>query len=222
MDDRSLFRFKPGYEQIPVETAFDWSEWGGFASAAEMCNNNGACRKSDPGVMCPSYRATGDEQHLTRGRANSLRLALSGQLGPDALTSDEMRRDDVAVRLVQGLPRECPTGVDMAKMKLEFLAPLQEAAQADPARPADRLPAALRAGRLGLFADSSICGSPADCWHGSARACSALAPNGPCRTGRRTSIAARPAAARVARSSYSSTPSTAISSRKTPKPPSGC
>src|SRR5580704_14067548 len=77
-DDRSLFRFKPGYRQIPVETAFDWSEWGGFASAAEMCNNNGACRKSDPGVMCPSYRATGDEQHLTRGRANTLRLALSG------------------------------------------------------------------------------------------------------------------------------------------------
>ena len=56
-----------------------------------MCNNNGACRKSDPGVMCPSYRATGDEQHLTRGRANTLRLALSGQLGADALASDEMR-----------------------------------------------------------------------------------------------------------------------------------
>src|SRR5579862_6203705 len=77
MDDRSLMRFKPGYRQVKVETAFDWSEWGGFASAAEMCNNNGACRKSDPGVMCPSYRATGDEQHLTRGRANTLRLALS-------------------------------------------------------------------------------------------------------------------------------------------------
>src|SRR5579863_3458841 len=95
MDDRSLFRFKPDYRQIPVETAFDWSEWGGFASATEMCNNNGACRKSDPGVMCPSYRATGDEQHLTRGRANTLRLALTGQLGPDALTSDEIGRAHV-------------------------------------------------------------------------------------------------------------------------------
>src|SRR5438067_306396 len=91
MDDRSLFRFKPGYRQVPLDTVLDWSEWGGFANAAEMCNNNGACRKSDPGVMCPSYRATGDEQHLTRGRANTLRLALSGQLGPEALVSDEMR-----------------------------------------------------------------------------------------------------------------------------------
>jgi FAD/FMN-containing dehydrogenase/Fe-S oxidoreductase len=122
MDDRSLFRFKPDYRQIPVETAFDWSEWGGFASAAEMCNNNGACRKSDPGVMCPSYRATGDEQHLTRGRANSLRLALSGQLGPDALTSDRMAETMSLCVSCKGCRRECPTGVDMAKMKLEFLA----------------------------------------------------------------------------------------------------
>src|SRR5438445_801974 len=66
MDDRSLFRFKPGYRQLPLDTVLDWSEWGGFAAAAEMCNNNGACRKSDPGAMCPPYRATGDEQHLTR------------------------------------------------------------------------------------------------------------------------------------------------------------
>ena len=122
MDDRTLFRFKPGYRQIPVETAFDWSEWGGFASAAEMCNNNGACRKSDPGVMCPSYRATGDEQHLTRGRANTLRLALSGQLGPDALTSDAMAETMSLCVSCKGCRRECPTGVDMAKMKLEFLA----------------------------------------------------------------------------------------------------
>jgi len=122
MDDRSLFRFKPDYRQVPVETAFDWSEWGGFASAAEMCNNNGACRKSDPGVMCPSYRATGDEQHLTRGRANTLRLALSGQLGPDALTSDAMAETMSLCVSCKGCRRECPTGVDMAKMKLEFLA----------------------------------------------------------------------------------------------------
>jgi FAD/FMN-containing dehydrogenase/Fe-S oxidoreductase len=121
MDDRALFRFKPGYRQVPIETAFDWSEWGGFANAAEMCNNNGACRKSDPGVMCPSYRATGDEQHLTRGRANSLRLALTGQLGPDALTSDAMAETMSLCVSCKGCRRECPTGVDMAKMKLEFL-----------------------------------------------------------------------------------------------------
>src|SRR5436309_956120 len=121
MDDRSLFRFKPGYRQLPLDTVLDWSEWGGFASATEMCNNNGACRKSDPGVMCPSYRATGDEQHLTRGRANTLRLALSGQLGPDALTSDAMRETMALCVSCKGCKRECPTGVDMAKMKVEFL-----------------------------------------------------------------------------------------------------
>jgi len=121
MDDRSLFRFKPDYRQLPVETALDWSEWGGFAAAAEMCNNNGACRARNAGVMCPSFRATGDEQHLTRGRANTLRLALSGQLGPDAFVSDDMRETMALCISCKGCKRECPTGVDMARMKIEFL-----------------------------------------------------------------------------------------------------
>jgi FAD/FMN-containing dehydrogenase/Fe-S oxidoreductase len=122
MDDRSLFRFKPGYRTARLDTALDWSEWpGGFAGAVEMCNNNGACRKSDPGVMCPSYRATSDEQHLTRGRANTLRLALSGQLGPDALASEAMRETLELCISCKGCKRECPTGVDMARMKIEFL-----------------------------------------------------------------------------------------------------
>jgi FAD/FMN-containing dehydrogenase/Fe-S oxidoreductase len=121
MDDRSLFRFKPGYGTPAIATALDWSEWGGFAGAVEMCNNNGACRKSDPGVMCPSFRATSDEQHLTRGRANTLRLALSGQLGADALTSESMRETMALCVSCKGCKRECPTGVDMARMKIEFL-----------------------------------------------------------------------------------------------------
>ncbi len=121
MDDRSLFRFKPDYGPLPVETALDWSEWGGFAAAAEMCNNNGACRARDAGVMCPSYRATGDEQHLTRGRANTLRLALTGQLGPEALVSEDMRETMALCISCKGCKRECPTGVDMARMKIEFL-----------------------------------------------------------------------------------------------------
>jgi FAD/FMN-containing dehydrogenase/Fe-S oxidoreductase len=121
MDDRSLFRFKPDYRPLPIATALDWSEWGGFAAAAEMCNNNGACRARDPGVMCPSFRATGDEQHLTRGRANTLRLALSGQLGPEALISPEMRDTLDLCISCKGCRRECPTGVDIARMKIEFL-----------------------------------------------------------------------------------------------------
>jgi len=121
MDDRSLFRFKPDYRPLPVDTALNWSEWGGFAAAAEMCNNNGACRARDAGVMCPSFRATSDEQHLTRGRANTLRLALSGQLGPDALISDDMRETMALCISCKGCKRECPTGVDMARMKIEFL-----------------------------------------------------------------------------------------------------
>jgi FAD/FMN-containing dehydrogenase/Fe-S oxidoreductase len=142
MDDRSLFRVKPGYQVLPLQTGLDWSAWnvqadpvsekvsapgtgsdpaGGFAKAVDMCNNNGHCRKFDAGTMCPSFRVTHDEQHLTRGRANTLRLALSGQLGPDALTSPEMRATlDLCVSC-KGCKRDCPTGVDMAKMKTEVL-----------------------------------------------------------------------------------------------------
>ena len=122
MDDRALMRFPPHYRvEQPAATALDWSEWGGLSGAVEMCNNNGACRKLAGGTMCPSYRATRDEQHLTRGRANSLRLAISGQLGPDAFTSKEMKETlDLCVSC-KGCKRECPTGVDMAKMKIEFL-----------------------------------------------------------------------------------------------------
>ncbi|MGI9301448.1 MAG: FAD-binding and (Fe-S)-binding domain-containing protein, partial [Gammaproteobacteria bacterium] len=120
MDDRTLFRYKPDYELIALQPALDWSEWGGFGAAVEMCNNNGHCRKAS-GVMCPSYQITRDEQHLTRGRANSLRLALSGQLGADALTSDEMRDTMKLCVGCKGCKRECPTGVDMARMKTEFL-----------------------------------------------------------------------------------------------------
>jgi FAD/FMN-containing dehydrogenase/Fe-S oxidoreductase len=120
MDDRSLMRFAPGYQAEKLDTALDWSAWGGLPGAVEMCNNNGECRKADAEVMCPSYRVTGDEAHLTRGRANSLRLAITGQLGPDALVSEAMRDTmDLCVGC-KGCKRECPTGVDMARLKIEF------------------------------------------------------------------------------------------------------
>jgi len=121
MDDRRLFRYKPEYQPQSFETVLDWSAWGGFAGAVEMCNNNGACRKAEPGVMCPSYRATRDEQHVTRGRANTLRLAISGQLGRDALVSAAMRETMALCVSCKGCKRECPTGVDMARMKIEFM-----------------------------------------------------------------------------------------------------
>ncbi len=127
MDDRALFRFKPGYATPPLATGLDWSEWAtrenanGFAAAVEMCNNNGHCRKFDAGTMCPSFRVTHDEAHLTRGRANTLRLALSGQLGPDALASEAVAEAlDLCVSC-KGCKRECPTGVDMARMKTELV-----------------------------------------------------------------------------------------------------
>jgi FAD/FMN-containing dehydrogenase/Fe-S oxidoreductase len=126
MDDRSLFRYPPDYRVGELKTVLDWSAYpgagGGFQGAVEMCNNNGACRKLEGGVMCPSYRATRDEKDVTRGRANTLRLAISGQLGPDALTSDEIIDTLKLCVSCKACRHECPTGVDMAKMKIEVLA----------------------------------------------------------------------------------------------------
>jgi Fe-S oxidoreductase len=87
-----------------------------------MCNNNGACRALGGGVMCPSYRVTRDERDVTRGRANTLRLAITGQLGPDALVSDEMADTLELCVSCKACRRECPTGVDMARMKIEVQA----------------------------------------------------------------------------------------------------
>ena len=127
MDYASLFRFPPGYRALPVTTALDWSAWNvqndpltetvsapgtggdpahGFAKAVEMCNNNGHCRKFDAGTMCPSYRVTRDEAHLTRGRANTLRLALSGQLGPDFASQPVRDALDLCVSC-KGCRRDC-------------------------------------------------------------------------------------------------------------------
>lgn len=126
MDDRSLFRYDQDYTVGEMDTVLDWSQWpgagGGFQGAVEMCNNNGACRKLTGGVMCPSYRATRDEKDSTRGRANVLRLAISGQLGKDAFASDAMMEAMELCVSCKGCRRECPTGVDMARMKIEVLA----------------------------------------------------------------------------------------------------
>ena len=127
MDDRSLFRYAPGYAPVTDFTPkLDWSAHpgplGGMLGAVEMCNNNGTCRAFDAGVMCPSYRVTREEKHVTRGRANTLRLALTGQLGADAIASDAMAEAMSLCVSCKACRRECPTGVDMAKMKIEVLA----------------------------------------------------------------------------------------------------
>jgi FAD/FMN-containing dehydrogenase/Fe-S oxidoreductase len=126
-DDRSLFRYGLGYRPIEgFSPQLDWSDYpgplGGLMGAVEMCNNNGHCRKFDAGAMCPSYRATRDEQHLVRGRANTLRLALTGQLDQDALASNDVAEALKLCVSCKACRRECPTGVDMAKMKIEATA----------------------------------------------------------------------------------------------------
>jgi FAD/FMN-containing dehydrogenase/Fe-S oxidoreductase len=125
-DDRRVFRYGPDYRGENIRTQFDWSVYsgagGGFQGAVEMCNNNGACRALTGGVMCPSYRVTRDERDVTRGRANTLRLAITGQLGSDALTSDEMAETMKLCVSCKACRRECPTGVDMARMKIEVQA----------------------------------------------------------------------------------------------------
>jgi len=125
-DDRTLLRYAPDYRVADLATQLDWSAYpgagGGFQGAVEMCNNNGACRALAGGVMCPSYRVTRDERDVTRGRANTLRLAISGQLGPDAFTSDEMAETMKLCVSCKACRHECPTGVDMARMKIEVSA----------------------------------------------------------------------------------------------------
>jgi FAD/FMN-containing dehydrogenase/Fe-S oxidoreductase len=124
-DDRTNFRYGADYRADAMTTALDWSAYpgsgGGFQGAVEMCNNNGACRALKGGVMCPSYRVTLDERDVTRGRANTLRLAITGQLGADALTSDDMAETLKLCVSCKACRRECPTGVDMARMKIEVL-----------------------------------------------------------------------------------------------------
>ncbi|MGE0751568.1 MAG: FAD-binding and (Fe-S)-binding domain-containing protein [Variibacter sp.] len=125
-DDRENFRYGPHYQPAQIKPALDWSAYpgaaGGFQGAVEMCNNNGACRKLAGGAMCPSYRATRNERDVTRGRANTLRLAISGQLGADAFTSDAVADTLKLCVSCKACRRECPTGVDMARMKIEVQA----------------------------------------------------------------------------------------------------
>ena len=118
----SHLRFGAGYQTPSPVTFFDYSEHGGFGRAVEMCSGVGLCRKTREGTMCPSYMVTKDESHSTRGRANVLRLAMTGQMGEAGL-SDEGVHEVLDLCLeCRACKTECPVGVDVAKFKSEFLA----------------------------------------------------------------------------------------------------
>lgn len=118
-------RMGAAYEVIPLQTRLDFRRDQGFARAVEMCNGAGACRQRGTGTMCPSFMATREEEHSTRGRANLLRAALSGALPAAELTSPRMAEAMALCVGCKACQSECPSAVDMAKMKTEFLAQYQ-------------------------------------------------------------------------------------------------
>jgi FAD/FMN-containing dehydrogenase/Fe-S oxidoreductase len=114
-------RYGVTYETAPIKTRLDFSQEGGFAGAIEKCNGVGDCRKVNAGAMCPSYQATREEEHSTRGRANALRSAISGALPVEQLNSQRMFNVLDLCLECKSCKSECPSNVDMAKIKYEFL-----------------------------------------------------------------------------------------------------
>ena len=114
-------RYGVGYETWSPVTMLDFSAQGGFAASVEMCNGVGVCRKKLEGTMCPSYMATCDEEHSTRGRANALRAVLSGRMPPSEFTGHRLYEVMDLCLECKGCKAECPSNVDMAKLKYEFL-----------------------------------------------------------------------------------------------------
>ena len=118
--DKNL-RYGAGYVQPEVLTEYKYRDSRSFGAAVEMCNGVGECRKTLAGTMCPSYRATRDEEHSTRGRANALRLAMTGQFGPEGLESKRLYEVLDLCLSCKACKSECPSNVDIAKLKSEFL-----------------------------------------------------------------------------------------------------
>ena len=125
--DTGWLRYHPNYRTplAPADTHLDFSDYGGFAGQVEMCNGMGVCRSQVAGTMCPSYRVTKDELHTTRGRANALRAAMTGQLGRDGLASEAVYQALELCLECKACRTECASKVDMAKLKYEFLAHYQ-------------------------------------------------------------------------------------------------
>jgi FAD/FMN-containing dehydrogenase/Fe-S oxidoreductase len=118
----SQLRYGAGYQTTKPITFFDYDSYGGMSGAVEMCSGLGACRKTLEGTMCPSYMATKDEAHSTRGRANVLRLAMAGRLGESGLGDDGVKAVMELCLECRACKAECPVGVDVARFKSEFLA----------------------------------------------------------------------------------------------------
>lgn len=113
-------RLSPDIIPKQIGTAYDYSREGGFALSVDLCNGNGLCRKRE-GLMCPSFQAYGDEFHSTRARAQSLRAVVNGRLPAEAFTSHELYHVLEYCLECKGCKTECPSQIDMAKMKAEFL-----------------------------------------------------------------------------------------------------
>jgi Fe-S oxidoreductase len=118
----SNLRFGAGYRTPAPATFFDFTDYGGLGGAVEMCSGLGVCRKTHEGTMCPSYMATRDEQHSTRGRANVLRLAMSGRMGEAGLDDKGVYEALDLCLECRACRSECPVGVDVGRFKSEFLA----------------------------------------------------------------------------------------------------
>jgi FAD/FMN-containing dehydrogenase/Fe-S oxidoreductase len=120
-DIKENLRFGDTYRTLEIQTRLDFNAEGGFAGAVEMCNGVGACRKLHAGAMCPSYMATREEQHTTRGRANALRGMLSGSLPTEGFGSKNLMDVLDLCLECKSCKSECPSNVDMAKIKYEYL-----------------------------------------------------------------------------------------------------
>ncbi len=114
-------RYGPGYRPVELPTVFNYDKQEGFTRSIEMCNGNGACRKAQGGTMCPSFRATLDERDSTRGRANALRLAMSGEQPLRELKSKWVQEVFDLCLMCKACKAECPSNVDVAKLKAEWL-----------------------------------------------------------------------------------------------------
>jgi FAD/FMN-containing dehydrogenase/Fe-S oxidoreductase len=120
-DNREHLRYGAEYQSLEPQTALDFEDDGGFSHLVELCNGCGTCRQTDSAVMCPTYRASNEEIQTTRGRANMLRAAISGELPEEELYSERFQEEvlDLCVGC-KGCKSDCPTGVDMAKLKAEL------------------------------------------------------------------------------------------------------